>query len=521
MKHWTLDDRMTVVLFAGMGGACDGLERAGIPVNLAVNHEPISVAVHKKRHPHTKHLRCDVFEVCPLEATKGRRVRMLWASPDCTHFSIAKGAKPVSKRRRSLAWVVCRWAGQVRPDTIGLENVKEIQGWGPLIAKRDKATGRVLKLDGTVAAKGERVPIQNQQLVPDPKRKGKYWKAWIKHLRGLGYSFECHELICADFGVPTIRKRLFGIAKADGSKPVWPKRTHAPRHEHKALGLKAWVGAHSIIDWSLPSQSIFERKKPLAEATERRTAKGIMKYVVNDPRPFLVPITHTSNSNVHDTLEPLRTITTAKGGELTVAVPKFQPANCEKTDRVAAFLAQHNGGPRAPIGSRSAQDPVSTVTTTGAQQGLAAVSLTTLRGSTKDGRDVREPVPALMAGGNHVAAVAALVETYYSSGGNDHTVKAPLSSLTGRARHGVVTVDISGVTYQISDIHLRMLQPEEGAAAHGFLPGDLPDTIELDGKLKRLTKTQKYHLVGNSVPPDLPKILAELNVDMPMRMEAV
>jgi len=211
-SNWSLDDRMTVVLFAGMGGGCDGLEDAGFHVHLAVNHDPLAIAVHESRHPHTKHLRCDVFEVDPRAATQGRGVRVLHVSPDCTHFSVAKGAKPVSKRRRSLAWVVPRWCGTVRPEVVTLENVREITTWGPLIAKRDKATGRVLRLDGSVAEKGERVPVEQQWLIPDPRHKGRIWRAWLKHMRGLGYSFEHRSLCCADFGVPTIRTRLFGVA---------------------------------------------------------------------------------------------------------------------------------------------------------------------------------------------------------------------------------------------------------------------------------------------------------------------
>ncbi|MDV3197464.1 MAG: DNA cytosine methyltransferase, partial [Sweet potato little leaf phytoplasma] len=157
----------------------------------------MAVAVHQKRHPHTRHLRCDVFEVCPKEATKGRGVRVLHASPDCTHFSVAKGGKPVSKRRRSLAWVVCRWAGTVRPETITLENVPEIQTWGGLIAKRCPVSGRVMRLDGTVAKKGERVPVQEQWLIPDKKKRGIIWRAWLKHMSRLGYSFEGKVLVCA------------------------------------------------------------------------------------------------------------------------------------------------------------------------------------------------------------------------------------------------------------------------------------------------------------------------------------
>ncbi|WP_234844520.1 DNA cytosine methyltransferase [Sinorhizobium meliloti] len=319
-----LDNRMTIVLFAGMGGGCDGLEEAGFHVHLAINHDPVAIAVHQKRHPHTRHERCDVFEVCPIEATQGRGVRVLHASPDCTHFSVAKGGKPVSKRRRSLAWVVCRWAGQVRPETITLENVPEIQTWGPLIAKRDPATGRVMKLDGTIAAKGERVPVRDQWLIPDPRKRGQIWRAWLKHMHSLGYSFEGRVLVCADYGIPTIRKRFFGIAQADGRPIEWPVRTHAPRHLAKSLGLKPWVGAHTIIDWSMPVKSIFGRKKALADATMRRTARGVMRYVVDAAKPFIVPITHSGGDRVHCIEEPLRTLTTAHRGELAVVAPTVQ-----------------------------------------------------------------------------------------------------------------------------------------------------------------------------------------------------
>jgi DNA (cytosine-5)-methyltransferase 1 len=263
------------------------------------------------RHPHTRHLTCDVFEADPKEVCKGRGVRILHASPDCTHFSVAKGGKPVSKRRRSLAWIVCRWAGTVRPEVITLENVYEIQSWGPLIAKRDKATGRVLRLDGTVAAKGERVPVEEQWLIPDPRHKGRIWRAWLKHLRGLGYSFEGKVLVCADYGVPTIRKRFFGVAKADGSPIVWRDRTHAPRKDAKRLGLRVWIGMHTCIDWSRPVKSIFGRAKDLAAATMRRTARGVVRHVVTAAKPFIVPITHSGDDRVHSIEDPARTFTTA------------------------------------------------------------------------------------------------------------------------------------------------------------------------------------------------------------------
>ncbi len=607
-NFFNLDNRMTVVLFAGMGGGCDGLEEAGFHVHLAINHDPIAVAVHQKRHPHTKHLRCDVFEVCPREATKGRGVRVLHASPDCTHFSVAKGGKPVSKRRRSLAWVVCRWAGTVRPETITLENVKEIQTWGPLIAKRCEKTGRVMKLDKTVAAKGERVPIEQQWLIPDPRHKGRIWKAWLKHMHGLGYSYDGRVLNCADFGIHTIRTRYFGVAQADGSPIVWPERTHAPRKMAKKLGLKPWLGVHEVIDWLFPVKSIFGRAKELADATKRRTARGVMRYVINAARPFIVPITHSGHDRVHSVDEPLRTITTAHRGELSVAVPHFgvmrnsrnpmygaedpahaftagganhalvsaamapfvvdtahgegqgrgvsewsveEPARTiaaspgkgivavslqrqfgesigadieepapvftpngqGKSALVAAFMAQHNDGPKAGDNVRSVEDPASTITTSGSQQGVVAAHMLALRGTNKNGRDARDPAATITAGGNHAGLVLGFLHAYYSgNGGYEQTLDDPLGALTQKARHGLVTVKVKGAEYVLTDIGMRMLEPEEGAAAHGFKKGSLPDTITLDGKEVRLTKTQKYHLVGNSVPPKMIRLLAEHNV---------
>lgn len=608
-NFFNLDNRMTVVLFAGMGGGCDGLEEAGFHVHLAINHDPIAVAVHQKRHPHTKHLRCDVFEVCPREATKGRGVRVLHASPDCTYFSVAKGGKPVSKRRRSLAWVVCRWAGTVRPETITLENVKEIQTWGPLIAKRCEKTGRVMKLDKTVAEKGERVPIEQQWLIPDPRHKGRIWKAWLKHMHGLGYSYDGRVLNCADFGIHTIRTRYFGVAQADGSPIVWPERTHAPRKMAKKLGLKPWLGVHEVIDWLLPVKSIFGRAKELADATKRRTARGVMRYVINAARPFIVPITHSGHDRVHSVDEPLRTITTAHRGELSVAVPSlakfrtgavgsdildpmptftansfqkrpggavpiglmlatmqayyggengmrrrgdieeplqtfvteprhaviaaslqrqfgestgadieeplpvFTPNGQGKSALVAAFMAQHNDGPKAGDNVRSVEDPASTITTSGSQQGVVAAHMLALRGTNKDGRDARDPAATITAGGNHAGLVLGFLQAYYSgNGGYEQTLDDPLGALTQKARHGLVTVKVKGAEYVLTDIGMRMLEPEEGAAAHGFKKGSLPDTITLDGKEVRLTKTQKYHLVGNSVPPKMIRLLAEHNV---------
>jgi DNA (cytosine-5)-methyltransferase 1 len=636
---FSLDNRMTVVLFAGMGGGCDGLEDAGFHVHVAINHDPVAVAVHERRHRHTTHLRCDVFEADPRKVTAGRGVRALHASPDCTHFSVAKGSKPVSKRRRSLAWVICRWAGTVRPETITMENVQEIMTWGPLIAKRDPATGRVMRLDGSVAAKGERVPIAEQWLIPDPRHKGRIWRAWLKHMRGIGYSFEHRVLVCADYGVPTIRKRFFGVAQANGRPIVWPVRTHAPRKDAKRLGLKPWVGAHTIIDWSLPVKSIFGRKKPLAEATLRRTARGVMRYVVDAAKPFIVPITHAGDDRVHDATEPLRTLTTAHRGEMSVVAPhpnirtdqqsaaasralptfgeepstrcirasrhalmgativgaggraaqsaprdlveplgtttgkedrvlvaahltKFnqngdgymptepldtvmagaprhavvaasliqsgygeregqaprvldleEPAGTQvggsKAALVAAFLAQHNNR-RSPalatIREYDIADRCEAIHAGGGNAALVAAVASTTRASPAvlprircrpSSRSDRRKVwsrrrsatctaPMLMAGrsrnrlatiaggGSHAHLILGFLQHYFGSGKQDDDVRNPLGALTGKARYGLVEVMVKGVLHYIDDIGIRMLEPEEGAAAHGFKPGTLP-----------------------------------------------
>lgn len=669
LRGFDLDNRLTVVLFAGMGGGCDGLEAAGFPVHIAINHDPIAVAAHKARHPHTRHLQCDVFEADPRKVCGGRGVRVLHASPDCTHFSVAKGSKPVSERRRSLAWVICRWAGTVRPETITMENVQEITTWGPLVAKRDPATGRVLRLDGSVAARGERVPVEQQWLVPDPRHKGRIWRAWLRHLKGLGYHFEHRVLVCADYGVPTIRKRFFGVAKADGSPVVWRERTHAPRKDARRLKLKPWVGAHPIIDWSLPVRSIFDRPKPLAEATLRRTARGVMRYVVDAAKPFIVPITHSGDrrgaERVHDGADPLRALTTAHRGEMAVVAPhvsKFrtgavgsdmreplptftansfekrpggavplglvgaslirtdqqsaagrngvndpgeplntlhtssglalvgativgaggraaqsEPRGMEdplgstttKEDRVlvaaslvqagygerpgqaprsldieepagtqvagggkhalvAAFLAQHNNDSRRIGGVHPGREPVEPIATltVNPQVGIVAASLGNLRGTNRDGRPADEPLSTMSAGGSHAHLILAFLQRYYGQGGQDQDVVDPLTALTSKARHGLVTVNVNGAECYIDDIGMRMLEPEEGAAAHGFKRGCLDHEIAVFDQRKgcmvtrRLTKTEKYHLVGNSVPPFMVQMLAEDNVRRELVLEA-
>lgn len=567
VPQWELDAAITVVLFAGLGGACEGLEDAGCPVHVANNHDAVALAAHAANHPHTRHIRGDIFDVDPIVATGGRPVKILWASPDCRDHSNAKGAAPRSARVRSLPWQVCRWIGKTRPAVTMMENVREIRGWGPLIAKRCPRTGRVVRLDGSVAAKGERVPLREQQLVRDKRRMGRSYRRFVAHLRGLGCIFEARDLCCADYGIPTSRRRWFAVARLDGRPIEWMPRTHAPLGQAAALGLLPWVGAHTIIDWSTPMRSIFERAKPLAPATQRRIAVGLKRFVIDNPRPFIVPLTHTkSGTGAHDILDPLRTITTARGGEMALAAPAtmvfrhdspgiritdplptltanghhkrpggampigvmaaslIQTGYGERLGQdarnpigtlvggggkhalITAWMAQHNFG-QTCTGAVDIDQPLSTVVTRTGPQAVAAAHLVKMRG-TRSATAIDEPAPPLSAGGNHVAAVAAFLSTYYSQGENVQAADDPLHTITTKARCAVITAEVAGQTYAISDVLMRMLEPHEAAAAHGLR---LPQTITIDGQSRRLTKSESIRLIGNSVPKRMATLLAQAN----------
>ncbi|RVT96277.1 DNA cytosine methyltransferase [Rhodovarius crocodyli] len=528
--QWPLDEGITVVLFAGLGGACAGLEEAGCPVHVAVNHDAVAIAAHQALHPHTKHLKGDIFDIDPVAATGGRRVKVLWASPDCRDHSVAKGGAPRSPRVRSLAWQVCRWVGKTRPEIVLMENVREIRGWGPLIAKRDKATGRVLKLDDTVAAKGEHVPRQQQQLVRDKRRLGRSFRAFVKHLERLGATYQDRDLCCADFGVPTTRRRWFAVLSFDGSSPAWPVQSHA---EEGKGGLLPWVPAYSIIDWSLPIPSIFERPKPLVDATHQRIAFGLRREVLDHPQPFFIPLTHSGPPRSYPSTGPLPTLTTAQRGEFAVIAPKLAAATMIQTGYgerpgqapraldiqaplgtvvassskhavVAAWMAQHNLG---NIGNPVSK-PLSTLTTRGTQQQVCAAYFAHLRG-TGTSLSAQDPLPTLTAGGNHIAAVAAFMTKYYGEGGVSQSCTQALDTVTTKARFGVVTASFAGEQYILHDIGMRMLEPHEAAAAHEL---ELPKQIVIDGVARALSKTESMRLIGNSVPKRMARLLAERNV---------
>lgn len=385
-SYLPFEHELVVDLFAGGGGASEAMRlELGREPDIAINHDADAIAMHTANHPTTEHICEDVYDADPLAETRGRPVGLLHASPDCTDHSQAKGGQPRRKEIRSLCWVLLKWAGKVKPRCITLENVEQILAWGPLIAKRDPATGRVIKLDKTVAAPGERVPVREQFLVADPKRKGQSWRRLVNILRGMGYVVEWGKLRACDFGAGTTRERLFMMARRDGLPIVWPKPTHG-----KKRPLKPFVTAADCIDWSIKCPSIFDREtrrlKPLAEATHRRIARGIKRYVLDSADPFIVPVTHAGDDRVHPTSDPLRTITTAQRGEFMLCAPS---------------LIQRSYGERPGQAPRvfDAQDPLSTLVAGGIKHAVTAAYLEQATNGGMLGRDARDPVSTIMSNG--------------------------------------------------------------------------------------------------------------------------
>ncbi|MCL6443420.1 MAG: DNA cytosine methyltransferase [Alicyclobacillus sp.] len=454
--------------FAGGGGASTGIEYAiGRSVDVAINHDPAAIAMHAANHPHTKHYCESVWDVNPREATGGRPVALCWLSPDCKHFSKAKGGKPVEKSIRGLAWVAVRWAATVRPRVIILENVEEFKTWGPLLK------------DGK----------------PDPKQKGRTFNAFVNALKRQGYQVDWRELRACDYGAPTIRKRLFLIARCDGRPIVWPKPTHGdPKSpEVKSGKLKPWRTAAEIIDWSLPCPSIFERDKPLAENTMRRIARGIVKFVIEDPQPFIIKVNHHGGI-VSPTL--IQTGYGERDGQLPRVPGLDKPlgtvvAGGQKHALVAAFLAKHYGGNYTGPGT-SMDEPVATITTTD-HNALVTSHLVKMYGTNT-------------AGGNHFGEVRAFLLKYYGAD-IGQTCREPLHTVTTKDRFGLVT--IRGQDYAIVDIGMRMLEPHELFAAQGFPPTYI---IDRDANGKRYPKAAQVARCGNSVPPPFAEHLVRANL---------
>lgn len=420
------DDEIVVDFFCGGGGAGTGLEMGlGRAVAVAKNHSPAAISMHTVNHPAARHFTTDVFEGDPDTECAGRPVGWFHMSPDCTHHSQAAGGQPRKREIRNLSWIGLKWAGMKRPRVISLENVKQILQWGRLIAKRDKATGRVVKLSGEIAAPGEVVPVGQQFLVPDPKHRGRTWRRFVQLLEGMGYAVEWRVIKACDFGAPTSRERLFMIARCDGQPIVWPEPTHA---KNPVKGQQKWKTAADCIDFSDLGKSIFGRKKDLAPATLRRVAKGMKKFVIDNPSPFIVPIANWSGEAVQSADEPLRTITSwPRGGSFAMASPVVAPATHQGSVRVndpmeplptvtcanrgeltlispVMVTAAHGEGKPGGVqrwgdGCKSSADPLGTVTASGGHS-IAAAHL--VKFSFNDaGKAVDEPLPTITSGGNY------------------------------------------------------------------------------------------------------------------------
>lgn len=489
-----LFDELLVDNFAGGGGASEGIAKAlGRAVDIAINHDAAALAMHSANNPDTLHLAENVWDADPIALTAGRSVGLAWFSPDCKHFSKAKGGRPVSKRIRGLAWVVLRWAATVRPRVIILENVEEFTTWGPLDAD-------------------ER---------PCPRRRGETFRSWVHQLRGLGYEIEWRELRACDYGAPTIRKRLFIIARCDGMPIVWPVPTHGP-------GLIPYRTAAECIDWSIPCPSIFERKRPLAENTLRRIANGIRRFVIEAKQPFIVTCNHSGPEfRGQAVTKPMCTLTASRdahGLVVPYTVPRYgeregQAPRCRSIDEplatvtptgngaslVAAFLAKHYGGMTGvPIDT-----PLPTTTARGTQNQIVTAHLMHQYTSNTNGGngDLTKPLKTVVAGGNHHALVYSFLSKYYGTA-TGQSLNEPAHTITAKARLGLVTVTVDGVEYVIIDIGMRMLQPRELFRAQGFPDDYIIDPI-VNGR--PLSKTAQVRMCGNSVSPQMAKVLVEAN----------
>lgn len=562
--------------FAGGGGASTGIEMAiGRSVDIAINHDPNAIAMHTTNHPDTLHYCESVFDIDPVAATAGRPVGLAWFSPDCRHFSKAKGSKPVKKEIRGLAWVALRWGLDTNFRVGVLENVGEFKTWGPLVTAED----------GTQH--------------PDPERAGETFNAFVGMLTtgiapdhpalieccealgidihgedakrlsaGLGYTVEYCELMACNYGAPTIRKRFFMVMRRDGKPVRWPEATHGdPKSPAVQAGkLKPWRTAAECIDWSIPCPSIFERKKPLAENTLRRIARGLERFVINNPQPFIVKCNHTSTKTKYDCFrgqaldEPLQTITRTHGfavvapifagtggserqmkprpvdkpfftlltqNRTNIICPLLAPVIVRqfgnsvghgadepsgtitaggggKSQLVSAFLAKHFGGNYTGPGA-NLDEPAHTVTTVD-HHALVTSNLIKMRG-TNTGQPTDTPLQTVTAGGNHFGEVRAFLLKYYGNEKEGVSLNDPLHTVTTNDRFGLVTVE--GVDYQIVDIGMRMLQPHELYAAQGFPEWYI---IDQDFRGVKYAKDKQVARCGNAVPPPFAEALVRANL---------
>lgn len=508
--------------FAGGGGASTGMELAlGYSPHIAINHDKAAIAMHKVNHPDTEHYCGSVWDANPRELVRGRPVGLVWFSPDCKHFSKAKGGKPVEKEIRGLAWVAVRWAATVKPRVIILENVEEFTTWGPLTK------------DG----------------YPDKQKKGKTFKSFVNAFKRLGYDVEWKELLACDYGAPTSRNRFFLIARNDGRAIVWPKPTHGnpESEEFKSGSLKPWHPAAEIIDWTIPATSIFDTSeeikekygvravRPLADNTLSRIARGIQKFIIEDPNPFVMPFTIT-NSNF-DRSEDIQAFIDAymnksNSGLLTPFIARIGQTGYAKdrlqyriTDPLTTITSKAEHLLITPIlgvntsghpGS-SALEPLRTITT-GTQhmliyptlaksdtqpvhETLVATHIIKMRGK-NIGQPLKKPIQTITAGGTHFGKVQTFLQRYYES-----CVAKGQNPTFDKKKLGLV--NIRGVEYRIIDIRMRMLKSRELFRGQGF-PEEYIIDRDLNGK--KISESDQVARCGNAVPPPFAKVLVQANV---------
>lgn len=533
--------------FAGGGGASTGIEIAmGRSVDIAINHDPAAIAMHRANHPTTKHYIEDVWAVDPVEACEGRPVALAWFSPDCKHHSKAKGGKPVDKNIRGLAWVAVKWAQAVHPRVIMLENVEEFMDWGPLTADNR----------------------------PDPERKGETFREFVQALERCGYFVDYRLLRACDYGAPTIRKRFFLIARCDGRPIVWPEPTHAePGTLEVMAGLKQpWIPVSDVLDFSLPCPSIFASSeeiyaqygiravRPLSDKTLRRIARGVMKFVVNNPHPFIVQVNHggdgfrgqeisdpldtitakhgtgvvtpvlvrnNENAAGSDARDPIGTITTGghhmlispsliqyhdeQGGNVrgqTVDKPVMTVDSSNRYGLIEPFLIQTGYGEREGQKPRvlDMKNPLGTVVALSNKFAMAAAFMTQFNNNSI-GQGMDRPLNTVTAGIGHFGEVKAFLIKYYGNGDNAVSCDRPAPTVTAKDRMGLVT--IHGEDYQIVDIGLRMLTPRELFDAQGF-PHDYIIDVDADGM--EYPKSEQVARCGNAVCPPIPTALVRANL---------
>lgn len=524
--QYNFTDELIVDNFAGGGGASTGIELAtGRIVDIAVNHDRAAIEMHEKNHPYTRHFCEDVWEIDPRKVTQGRPVALVWCSPDCKHFSKAKGGTPVSKKIRGLAWVAVRWAATVRPRVIILENVEEFMTWGPI-------------KDGQ----------------PIKEKAGQTFRSFVNELKKLGYAVDWRVMRACDYGAPTSRKRFFLIARCDGQPIIFPEPTHGDKKP-----LKSYKTAAECIDWRIPCKTIFGRNKPLSVNTLKRIARGLDKFVIRSPRPFIMQMNYENAPQSVD--DPLSTITAvnkhfAVDPVLTPYVMSNNTGNAphganeplptittgNRNFVVSPYLSKYYGGEKqagADVGK-----PLPTITAID-HNALAAVSLTSRYGNGEDGRgrEIDKPLPTVTAG-DHNQLLAAHIATF-RRGMDGQSVGEPLSTITAKAGHHaevrtyltklgsgdallgkwnevrellntyagykiaadeILIIEIDGVQYFISDVAMRMLEPHELAAAQGFPPDYVLKVSDSYSKSAQIAR------IGNSVCPVMATVLVRANL---------